>query len=395
MEYIVVVVVHKTKVQTIRTRTSTKRMFSLFSKYATTQRLGKVGIVIGTAATSVAFYQAQGLRKKYVDSPKLEPPEGPVQGLERFHRLLNSEKDQRKDVIMTILRELKTKVTSTLETKTDHSAQGKRTLREKFSEKWDKLKDVFKRKKEKKIKLILLGDSLVCGVGCDDSNNGNLTKTTSIKSTSSSSSQSLSLSGPVLPQIVAKVLSVAMRADVEWSSIGIVGGTVAELRSVLLPQIRQQITSVSPTDSLSIPSLRMINNVDKDTEVFVVIICGLNDFKQITDHFPFNSGPAAFKEELGKLVEDIRLLGQELSMNFQVFLPAIPIVVGRGDPTCNIMIPPLSTFLEYIAYLWDEQKKAIASENHERITYIDAPNLDKHYATPGKMFALKLIWPLP
>ena len=265
------------------------------------------------------------------------------------------------------------------------------TLREKFSAKWNKLKDDFKRKKEKtkKIKLILLGDSLVCGVGCDDTNNGSLSSSSSIKSASSSSSQSLSLSGPVLPQIVAKVLSIAMRADVEWSSIGIVGGTVADLRSDLLPQIRRRITSVSLTDTLSNPSIpSTINNVDKDTEVFIVIICGLNDFKQITDHFPNFSGPAAFKEELGKLVQDIRLLGQELCMNLQVFLPAIPIVVGRGDPTCNIMIPPLSTFLEYIAYLWDEQKKAIALENHERITYIDAPTLDKHYATPGEITLL-------
>ena len=359
-------------------------MLSLFWKYATTRRVGKVGIVVAIGSTTTyAFYQALGLRKKYVDSPKLEPPLGPVQGLERFHRLLQS--DQK--VIMTILQELKTKVTRTLETKTDDLAQRKSTLREKFSEKWEKLRDVFKRKKEKKIKLILLGDSLVCGVGCDDSNHGNLSKISSIKSASSSSSQSLSLSGPVLPQIVAKVLSIAMRADVEWSSIGIVGGTVAELRSVLLPQIRRRITSpsVSSIDHLSsFPSLSsMVNDVDQNTEVFVVIICGLNDFKQITDHFPFNSGPAAFKEELGKLVEDIRLLGQELCLNLQVFLPAIPIVVGRGDPTCNIMIPPLSTFLEYIAYLWDEQKKAIAIENHERITYIDAPTMNKHYATPG------------
>lgn len=47
------------------------------------------------------------------------------------------------------------------------------------------------KKNTKKFKLIVIGDSLVCGVGCDSSNNDKL-------------------SSPVLPQMLAKVLSVAM-----------------------------------------------------------------------------------------------------------------------------------------------------------------------------------------
>ena len=102
------------------------------------------------------------------------------------------------------------------------------------------------------------------------------------------------------------------------------------------------------------------------------------------EKFPHARGPVSFKEELHKLVEEIKLMGQEIPRlkGCRVFLPSIPIVCGRGDATCDIMVRPLDQFVEYVCYIWDQQKKAIACDHHH-ITFIDHPRLDSEYATPG------------
>ena len=71
-------------------------------------------------------------------------------------------------------------------------------------------------RKKTPMRLTLIGDSLVCGVGCDKSD---------------------SKDGPVMPRILASILSVAFGVDVEWESHGMVGSTVGEIREKLLPQV--------------------------------------------------------------------------------------------------------------------------------------------------------------
>ena len=56
---------------------------------------------------------------------------------------------------------------------------------------------------------------MVCGIGCDKSD---------------------SKDGPVMPRILASILSVAFGVDVEWESHGIVGSTVGDIKNVLLPK---------------------------------------------------------------------------------------------------------------------------------------------------------------
>jgi hypothetical protein len=348
--------------------------------------------------------------------------------LERFvdtFQRLKEEKDDVIDKTAAILRELRTKVKQTIETKTDELVQQKATFTDKVKEQWARLTASLKSgssntpKRQKKIKLVLLGDSLVCGVGCDDGIVERSSSSSSTSSSSSSSSQPLTLSGPVLPQIVAKVLSAAMRVDVEWSSIGIVGGTVNDVRNVLLPEMRQKlrgtpvsrkgdtsavVESVASSSSSSSSGSRHESTAsggeeatvgtttvaassssgsggngvtrsgyagpvgNEDEEVFFVVICGVNDLKRTYSQFP-NCGPAAFKEQLGKLVVDIQEMGQELRMNCKVFLPAIPVVCGRGDATSPLMVlRPLSTFVEYLGYIWDAQKKAVAIDNEVRFS---------------------------
>lgn len=141
-------------------------------------------------------------------------------------------------------------------------------------------------KQRRKIKLILLGDSLVCGIGCDRE--------------------------LVLPNVIAKTLSLALQADVQWKAQGINGGTSLQLKS-LLPHISEDLRSRS----------------DANEEVLVVVICGLNDWKSVLLRFPFGSGPVQFKKNLDSLLSEIRELSGGAC---RVYLPALPIVCGDRDP---------------------------------------------------------------
>ena len=209
-------------------------------------RLTRVGLAIGITSGTIALLQAVELRKKYVDRVKLEIPLGPHNGLEKFNHLLGLPDNVTK-TSLAMVQELLQKTNKTMEN-IRNSAKTNVSFRRPVLP-------------NRKVKLLILGDSLVCGIGCDEG--------ISSKSSSSSSSSS---SGPVLPQIVAKVLSIAMQADVEWSSTGIVGGTVADMRRQLLPVLKRELcdqTSLhQPTDG-------------PQEEVLIVIICGLNDFKQV------------------------------------------------------------------------------------------------------------------
>ena len=214
-------------------------------------RITRIAITITITSSTIALLQAIDLRKKYVQRVKLDVPLGPHAGLEKFSHLLRLPDNVTK-TSLAMVQELLLR---------NSAAKTNGWFRPQIP--------------NRKVKLIILGDSLVCGIGCDED-----------ISTSTSSS-----SGPVLPQIVAKVLSIAMQADVEWSSTGIVGGTVADMRQQLLPIIKRELcdstisssssSSSSSSHRTTLPSSSPESSAVKE-EVLIVIICGLNDFKQVT-----------------------------------------------------------------------------------------------------------------
>ena len=109
-------------------------------------------------------------------------------------------------------------------------------------------------------RILFLGDSLVTGVG---------------------SSQE-SASGPPLPRVVAEMLSRRLGVDVQWSAVGETGLNVSELRTELLPavalELRRAAAAGQPVD-------------------VVVVVCGLNDFKQAYRSVGGTAGN--FRRELG------------------------------------------------------------------------------------------------
>ena len=327
--------------------------------YLITLRMKRLAIGAGVATFSVAVYQANQLRQIYKDSVKLYPPGGPNSGSEKWvtklNRLKETLKDEKDDVLLktrAMLREIKSKVSNSLE-KTEKAARNYHPdhITGKIKQSWREVTDkITSKKNPRKVKLVLLGDSLVCGVGCDSEGEDNK-------------------SSPVLPKILAKILSIAMQADVEWCSLGIIGGTVADLRSVLLPEVKKQLSiscsSELKTETLSVPHDRVqaAKNDADDVEIIVVVICGLNDWKLLVEQFPYGPGPASYRHELDMLIKDIKVIGNELTSKCKVFLPAMPLVCGKGDPNYHLGIAPLTYFVNFVCYVWDQQKRSVALDN--------------------------------
>jgi len=351
----------------------------------------------------VGVYQGMQMRDNYQNSIKMLPPNGPITG-EIYHlpipvnKMIQKSKEKVTEINHKII-ELKEK-TNELKDKLKEKVKEKvsnveaditkiknemKTLRNKI--KWDNIVRKFidtsdpeiktgeekdeihiennndKKFKFRKIKLLLVGDSLVCGVGCEGDN------------TSKS---------PILPTILAKALSIAMRADVEWYSAGIIGAAVSDMREKLLPKIKDEFfTKLENTNINNKQNKTKI--INDEYEVIVVIICGLNDWKTCIEKFPRFYGPDGFRIELGKLINEIKELAIEkkFTKSCKVFLPALPCHMGETDPNYLMSSKPILRYLfNFICSIWDNQKLSL-SVDEDSTTYIGYPSNDTIYATPG------------
>lgn len=220
----------------------------------------------------------------------------------------------------------------------------------------------------RRIKLVILGDSLVFGVGCDQP-------------------QSI----PILPQFLAKVISSALNADVDWISDGKVGGTVSSIRSAVLPAIRSKLLGNFHAEEKEREIILCQGEADalplqqKATELIVIVICGLNDWKETFESFPFGFGPVGFKDNLGKLVDEIKDIGQQIKLPCKVFLPSLPLTCTLSDPQCSFRAAPLYQMFSTISWIWDQQKHALAFDDPKESTaFIGSPRVDSEYAVPGE-----------
>lgn len=119
--------------------------------------------------------------------------------------------------------------------------------------------------------IVLLGDSLVTGVGCSDH---------------------ASVAGPVLPRSVASVLAEGLGQNVSWSLLGETGADVTMLRDSYLPAFEREVERVRETGG----------RVDA-----VVVVCGLNDVKKCCLHLQLHTRhPANFGSDLTRLLVSIR-----------------------------------------------------------------------------------------
>ena len=172
------------------------------------------------------------------------------------------------------------------------------------------------------VRCIVLGDSLVSGVGSDV--NGS----------------------PALPQRFAAALAERLGAQVTWRALGKTGADLAAMRASLLPQLRRE-AQAGP----SAPTV-------------LLLLCGLNDFKQV--HRGATS--AAFHDALAELVADIRAACGPHTL---VVLPALPLQATARFPV------PLHWLVVALGARYDEQKRKLAERFSRggRVLFVDIPAL--------------------
>ena len=349
-------------------------------------RLGRM-VIARSFATAIITGGAQAIyiRHKYNVGEKLSIPEGPTFGRtkrESFFHKLNSLKEELRekkiedfisenltDKIFNITAEKIIKLEEHIKRIKQSTALAFDSM---FMEKmakiyenktvlkncWSKIKiikssdedknfPVNSAKERRSIRLKVIGDSLVCGIGCSADDR----------------------SGPVLPIVLAKLLSILLNADVEWESHGLVGATAVDIRQTLVPKAFSTSGTCGEHKSMTSEETNLSPQfIDESVvENIVVVICGLNDWKTLFTLFPMGLGPNGFRNELTRIVDDIKLATRGQSC--KIFLPALPMACGVSDADCIFTRYPLKFFVDGINGLWDLQKKAV-SQSH----FIEQPS---------------------
>jgi lysophospholipase L1-like esterase len=365
------------------------------------QNAKRAAVLAGIGVAGYGVAQGMALRDRYRERPQLQPPRGPPSGFIKFKEekidvLISKTKDVVKElkqkigeieqltqleekiedlsaVLQSRVELIKSKVLPSTNSKAKEQEQEQAEHGSGMSvmDRWRQLNRLVWRhgetgtgneeapqasKAARKIKLLVLGDSLVAGVGCSNTEES-----------------------PVLPRVLARVLNKQLRADVAWHSAGIVGGTVSDLRG-LLPALKEG-------GFLGLQHGRGGREKDdEEEEVVCVIICGLNDFKHCIERF--GRGPDGFRRELEALVQELGNLGVK-----KVFVPALPATLLETDPHFSLRVFPLRLVAAFFCSLWDLQKYNLAVEYGERtdrgvepltLSFIENPSVYCDYSTPGE-----------
>lgn len=194
--------------------------------------------------------------------------------------------------------------------------------------------------------VVVLGDSLVTGVGASDAATGY---------------------GPVLPRRVGERLAELTGERVEWIAVGKKAADAATIRREVVPALRRRVRGETPRegeekDEERRRRRRRRSNVVRDgvrtddardaarRVDAVVLMCGVNDFKRA----PWGRTPEAFRRELDALVDEVRdVVGDECL----VVLPGMPMECATIFP------PPLSYLAVAASDAWDDQKRRVAAED--------------------------------
>mgnify|MGYP000754559316 CR=1 FL=1 len=146
--------------------------------------------------------------------------------------------------------------------------------------------------------------------------------------------------------MIAKVLSKKYKTDVKWFSSGVVGGTVVDLRKKVFPKIVQTMHSDHFTTTETEHGTILV-------EYVVVIICGLNDWKDFFIHFPTGLWPGKFRTPLSALLNEIQSSSGEIGSSCRIFLPNLPLVRIKSDLSYIMGAKPLTYFVNLFCYIWD------------------------------------------
>jgi len=195
---------------------------------------------------------------------------------------------------------------------------------------------------DKKIQnVVVIGDSMACGIGCIDKFDTNKNSTVPmmrLETLSVPSYANNSIEGPAFPQAFARTLSERLNHKVHWRSAGVDGGDINDIRKFCLGVIKEETQAGRTPD-------------------VVVVLCGTNDLKKtISNPLQLRSNSArAFRDRLSMFIRDIR---DASSKETTVILPALP--THKVDKRHALNLVPLTFFLDIALGAWDSQKKLVA-----------------------------------
>lgn len=192
-------------------------------------------------------------------------------------------------------------------------------------------------------RVIVVGDSLVTGVGCSSEHDG----------------------GPVLPRRIGERLADLLGVRVEWVALGVKGADMKTIRSEVIPALHARLVSHGVKGGTGTEG----KVSEADAVDAVVLMCGVNDFK----HALTGRTASAFRRELALVVDEIRSLTGDKCW---VILPGLPMDL------VTIFPPPLSYFAVYGNDVWDAQKRKI-DDVARRVVFVSKPNLDAVRAEVG------------
>eukprot|EP00590_Aulacoseira_subarctica_P006228 CAMPEP_0172422320 /NCGR_PEP_ID=MMETSP1064-20121228/8486_1 /TAXON_ID=202472 /ORGANISM="Aulacoseira subarctica , Strain CCAP 1002/5" /LENGTH=430 /DNA_ID=CAMNT_0013163127 /DNA_START=37 /DNA_END=1329 /DNA_ORIENTATION=+ len=336
------------------------RFFSAFTRakpsslvrYYTPHSLTAAGALFGVAAVSL---QALFVLQAYQTNPlgKLVVPPGATHGEEVHSHSFQGSHDSNAPNTNKLVHVVKQRLHGAYQsTKLDlERKRHELRIRMQATKKVNMDSSDIKTTKNRPHKIIVIGDSLACGVGCVNRWDRN-------DPDSSDTSDEVVDRGPVLPRIFANTLSQRLQCNVQWRSAGVVGGCVEDIRRECMDVIRQEVQSGNPPD-------------------VIVVLCGMNDMKRILTS-PLNAVSAlTFRNSLCEFCEEIR----NEAPTAQVVLPALPINMlyycddnstQKKNNLCNIF--PLSFFLDCFIRFWDLQKHYVAKQLHGHVTFIGRPD---------------------
>lgn len=281
----------------------------------------RTALPILAAGIGLGVYQGIKVRADFVRGDKLSVPSGPTFGRERIVWGCT-------DLLVETADTPRCKITN----KHEKRAREELTKLSNFSDSPNDCAAAFGccnidraaalPKPSRRRRLVVMGDSLVAGVGCDDLHDS-----------------------PVLPKIIAAGLSAVFNCEVTWLSEGLVGATVRDIATRIWPSVQGTILS---------------HNQQEPEEIVFVIICGLNDWKNFFLSFPNGIGPRSFKAELEQLVRSIQHTCEAQGQTCKVFLPTLPLVCLFSDPQFSLGLRPLRYLVQWICGLWDQQKLLVS-----------------------------------
>lgn len=163
-------------------------------------------------------------------------------------------------------------------------------------------------------RVIIVGDSLVTGVGCSSEHDG----------------------GPMLPRCIGERLADLLGAPVEWVALGRKGADLKTIRAEMLPALRARLAAHAAAGGG--PGAREVGGGEGEgggggVDV-VVLMCGVNDLKYALT----GRTAAAFHRELDQVVGEILALTGDKCW---VILPGLPM------DCATIFNPPLSYLAVY------------------------------------------------